>query len=275
MKKVSCNSFQCSSQVISDYDVLPGQTIILPAETFDDGRWVIYYFYVDEFPVEAETKTIFIRFNVAQITANYAEDGNQVSAGDVVPIAVVNDNWESVLDYVFPIKSGKSVFLPTLIYKTVDWNQVGAQWVILSDLSPDQLAEPFTVNSVCFKAQGNAVVSEFVYHHVARETSPFKDVILDTGYEKIYLKDTDWQLNDSTFKLTTPHLHENGQLCLDLQVSYPEEPLEDFWFNLSSIKAKDTNGNLIPVYNPYAPLGTSIPLSADNPVFGAIYSFLQ
>ncbi len=170
---------------------------------------------------------------------------------------------------IFPFSFGIVSIGPT----TLNFIDIGgsggsgaSKLVTIANL-PKGKTSGFTMNTAYFLAQGDVKIHGVTYKHLARDTSPFKDIKLQRSDANVYLKSADWTKENSIFTPSTPFIHGNEETwSYELVALDPAEPVEDIWFDLIQIDAKTPGGTLVPVFVKSLPLG-------QNPVKGPVYIF--
>ncbi|KKQ71468.1 MAG: hypothetical protein UT33_C0009G0059 [Candidatus Peregrinibacteria bacterium GW2011_GWC2_39_14] len=258
-----------SYEVNSDMTVLPGSIITIDKVEVGGFGSVNAYIIPTSVPGDSLLSPKYIKFLVEAIPAKYKADGYYVHAGDVVPTTIHPVNS-------LPIASAKTEFGDNSLFVYPGYSGYPRQDI---DLSRQGNNGEFTVNASCFTARGQSDLYSFTYSHWEEENSPFKDIILDAGFTKIYYNNAipgidgivKWTPHDVTFTLTNPKRVNNGDAyCLNLNVLPPTVSVPVVWFNLKNIEAKDTHGVAVKDYVHTTP--STIELKDEN-IPGAVYSF--
>jgi hypothetical protein len=258
-----------SYEVNSDMTVLPGSIITIDKVEVGGYGSVNAYIIPTSVPSDSLLSPKYIKFLVEAIPAKYKADGYYVHAGEVVPTTIYPVNS-------LPIASAKTEFGDNSLFAWQGGQGYPRQQI---DLSRQGNNGEFTVNAACFTARGQSDLFSFTYKHWSQLSSPFKDIILDAGFTKIYYNNAilgvdgvvKWTEHDVTFTLTNPKRVNNGDTyCLNLNVLSPTVAVANAWFDLSNIEVKDTHGIPIKTYTQTIP--STIELKDGN-IKGAIYNF--
>ena len=164
--------------------------------------------------------------------AEYASDGSEVKIGDKTIIyKCKHGGYDCTTDFVYPLSLYKCFFGPVMAFI----NDAGSGYGVyesfdLSELDPDK---KILTNYSYLEPQGNMYLHSITFAHMARETSPFKDIILSIGINtQLYQKDAVWTENSVTFKPTIlEDIHHDYNSYIGLDVLPPVEPITGIWFN--------------------------------------------
>jgi hypothetical protein len=225
--------------------------------------------YLLQKPLDSVSNLKNVRFSIMNVEGEYMDDGVIVKAGDQSIVYKCYYDNTCTTDYSFPLYGARYFFGPKKVYvNKLDSGYGSYEYINLSELGEN---EEVTVNNSYLEPQGNMWLNSITYAHMARETSPFKDIILDTGSTLLYQKDAIWTENSVTFKFTNDHYIWHGTTnYLELKVLQPNEAITGVWFNLTGLELKEGNGNVVKAYSSATPL---LELSTDNPISGTLFDF--
>lgn len=254
-----------------------GQIINIPEFVLDkeysyNGNFEIDIDLISK-PIDANNSFKYVKFLIMNMEAEYMNNGTIVHTGDIAPIYKCPVQYNNcTTNFTYPIISEKRFFGPKRIFiNKADTGYGSYEFIDLSETQPD---DEIRVNRSYIEPQGsNMYLHTVTFAHMARETSPFSDIILDTGTNsvKLYQKDATWTENEVVFKFTSPLLISHGDnRYLELSVLAPTAPITNVWFNLTGLDIKEKNENPVKIYTNLNP---QTELSADSPISGTTFDF--
>jgi len=280
---VSAGSFGEIS--VDEVTVVPGDTITFPSTDIEPGRWVEFYISAADMADDAGLFAKNIRFKADDVTANYLNDGIVVTAGDVTPLFFIEQDQFAL----FPLVS--KFFFFGFEYLSASSNGGSSaipQEIFLDD--PEFDADTYALSKTNIQAQGNlqlfgnsdldnpfGFTYTFKYKHMYAPSSPFEDIILEVGGDKLYYNDAiaeggaKWSPSELEFTLTnSEHLGHSQDQSLDLFVEAPEDQVIGAWFTLDSISVTSDDGEIIPIYTSLVPSPKEL---FESPIGGQVYNF--
>jgi hypothetical protein len=248
-----------STEIIN---VLPGDTIIIedlvPLDPSDDQSY--FSIYLNKYSSE---DMIFVKIDMDPITAS-------ANTGEEVPVSHYDyfGDTETSIPFVETLPFRIYLMGKEKLYQISNFNSAIPQFLTINSIQDEEI----TMNESCFEAQGDILITKFVYTHDAHDEQPFENVMLSYWNTTIYLPLESWTLTKATFTPIDPiYVGHGSSFCLDMKVQAPTQQLYNTFFDLTEIEAFVMDDSTLPVSS-YLQNGGA--LSSQTPVKGTVTSFL-